>query len=410
MDVVHPRCAGIDCSKKDAKVCVRIQGQGRRRTSSTVTTWGATTSQILALREHLIAEKVTCVVIESTSDYWKPFYYLLDDELNMMLVNASRMRNVPGRKTDLLTDAAWLADLGAHGLVTASFVPPPPIRALRDLTRTRTHITRERSREVQRLEKLLEDAGIKLSSVATDITGVSGRAMLEALIAGQTDPAVIADLAKRTLRRKIPALTEALTGRFSAHHAFMARLFLDRIDAHTADIGRLGERIEEAMVPFRVARELLMSIPGFSSKTAEVFIAETGGDMSVFPSAGHLASWAGVSPGSNESAGRVKSTKTRPATRISKVRSGSQRCRRPGRRTRSSPPNTSGSNPGAGRCARSSPSNTPLLITAWNMLTDGAFYRELGRLLQRAQTREGQSPSRQPTRSSRLHRHPATTR
>ena len=236
---------------------------------------GATSSQILALREHLIAEKVTCVVIESTSDYWRPFYYLLDNALNMMLVNASRVRNVPGRKTDV-SDAAWLADLGAHGLVTASFVPPPPIRALRDMTRARTHITRERSREVQRLEKLLEDAGIKLSSVVTDITGVSGRAMLEALIAGQNDPGVIADLAKRTLRRKIPQLTEALTGRFSAHHAFMARLFLDRIDAHTADIGRLDARIEEAMAPFRLTRELLISIPGFSSKTAEVFIAETG--------------------------------------------------------------------------------------------------------------------------------------
>ena len=144
MDVVHPRCAGIDCSKKDAKVCVRVQGQGRRRASSTVTTWGATTSQILALREHLIAEKVMCVVIESTSDYWKPFYYLLDDALNMMLVNASRVRNVPGRKTDV-SDAAWLADLGAHGLVAASFVPPPPIRALRDMTAA---LTRERSREV----------------------------------------------------------------------------------------------------------------------------------------------------------------------------------------------------------------------------------------------------------------------
>ena len=282
MDVVHPRCAGIDCSKKDAKVCVRIQGTGRKRASSTVTTWGATTSQILALREHLLAEKVTCVVIESTSDYWKPFYYLLDDELDMMLVNASRVRNVPGRKTDV-SDAAWLADLGAHGLVTASLVPPPPIRALRDLTRARTHITRERSREVMRLEKLLEDAGIKLSSVATDITGVSGRAMLEALIAGQTDPAVIADLAKRTLRRKIPDLTEALVGRFTEHHAFMTRLFLDRIDAHSADIGRLDERIEEAMAPFRPAQELLISIPGFSTKTAEVFIAETGGDMSRVP-------------------------------------------------------------------------------------------------------------------------------
>lgn len=159
MEVIHPRCAGIDCSKKDAKVCVRIQGQSARARSATVSTWGATTGQILALREHLIAQKISCVVIESTSDYWKPFYYLLDDGLDVVLVNAASVRNLPGRKTDV-SDAAWLADLGAHGLVKASFVPPAPIRALRDLTRTRTAITRERTREVQRLEKLLEDAGI----------------------------------------------------------------------------------------------------------------------------------------------------------------------------------------------------------------------------------------------------------
>lgn len=261
MDVVHPRCAGIDCSKTDAKVCVRIQGQGRRARSVTVTTWGATTGQILALREHLIEARVTCVVIESTSDYWKPFHYLLDDALEVILVNAAHVRNLPGRKTDV-SDAAWLADLGAHGLVRASFVPPAPIRALRDLTRTRTVITRERTREVQRLEKLLEDAGIKLSSVASDITGVSGRAMLEALIAGQSDPAMIADLARRRMRAKIPALTEALTGRFTAHHGFMARLFLDRIDAHTADIARLDTRIEEAMTPFTAARGAVGEHPG----------------------------------------------------------------------------------------------------------------------------------------------------
>ena len=214
MDVIHPRCAGIDCSKKDAKVCVPIQGQGRRAKSSTVTTWGATTAQILALREHLVAANVSCVVIESTSDYWKPFYYQLDDALEVTLVNAAAVRNLPGRKTDV-SDAAWLADLGAHRLVKASFVAPAPVRELRDLTRTRTVITRERTREVQRLEKLLEDTGIKLSSVASDITGASGRAMLEALIDGQRDPAVLAELAHGRMRQKIPALTEVLTGRFS---------------------------------------------------------------------------------------------------------------------------------------------------------------------------------------------------
>ena len=377
MDVVHPRCAGIDCSKKDAKVCVRIQGQGGRARSATVSTWGATTGQILALREHLIAAKVTCVVIESTSDYWKPFYYLLDDGLDVVLVNAAAVRNLPGRKTDV-SDAAWLADLGAHGLVKASFVPPAPIRALRDLTRTRTVITRERTREVQRLEKLLEDAGIKLSSVASQITGVSGRAMLEALIAGQRDPATLADLARRRMRSKIPALTEALTGRFGEHHAFMARLFLDRVDAHSADIARLDERIEAAMEPFRAARDLLISIPGFSRIVAEVFIAETGGDMSVFPSAGHLASWAGLSPGSNESAGRVKSTRTRPGNRYLKGVLGIAAL------AVARSKNTYFSAKYKRIAARRGPMRAivavehAMVIAAWNLLTNGDFYRDPG--------------------------------
>ena len=311
MEVIHTRCAGIDISKKDAKVCVRVQGSGSRATASTVTTWGSMTGQILELKEHLLAEHVSLVVMEATGDYWRPFYYVFEEELNVILVNAHDAKNVPGRKTDV-SDSAWLADLGAHGLVKASFVPPPPIRELRDLTRARTVITRERSREIQRLEKLLEDAGIKLSSVATDITGVSARAMLQALIEGQNDPAVLADLAVRSLRSKIPQLTQALTGRFSDHHRFMTALFLHRIDAHSADIGLLGEQIDEVMEPFRAAGELLVSIPGFSNRIAEVFVAETGADMSVFPTAAHLASWAGAAPGSNESAGRVKSTKTRP--------------------------------------------------------------------------------------------------
>lgn len=314
MEVVHQRCAGLDVSKKDVKACIRVQGQGRRGTTTTVSTWGSTTGEILALRAYLLAEQVSCVVIESTSDYWKPFYYLLEDSLTVMLVNAKAARNVPGRKTDV-SDAAWLADLGAHGLLRASFVPPEPIRVLRDLTRTRTVITRERTKEIQRLEKLLEDAGIKLSSVASEIVGVSGRAMLEALIDGQRDPTLLADLAKQRLRNKIPALTEALRGRFNDHHAFMARLYLDRIDAHNADIARLEDRIEEAIAPFRPVRELLMSIPGWSAVIATVFIAETGADMTVFPTAAHLASWAGVVPGSNESAGRIKSAATRPGNR-----------------------------------------------------------------------------------------------
>lgn len=312
MELLHPRCAGIDISKRDAKVCVRIAGSGRRRAAETVTTWSSMTNQVLALRDHLIQERVTCVVLEATSDYWKPFYYLLEDaSFEVMLVNPRHVKNLPGRKTDV-SDAAWLAQLGAHGLVRASFVPPEPIRHLRDLTRTRSAITRERAREVQRLEKLLEDSGIKLSSVASEILGVSGRAMLEALIDGQRDPAQLAELAKRRLRSKIPALTEALTGRFSAHHAFLARMHLDLIDKHTEAIDNLTTRIEVVIEPFRGFRDLICTIPGISTGAADVITAETGTDMSRFPTPGHLASWAGTCPGSNESAGRVKSTKTRP--------------------------------------------------------------------------------------------------
>jgi transposase len=312
MEVIHGRCAGLDVSKRDAKVCVRVAGTGRRKTVETVRTWGSTTNAILALREHLINEQVSLVVMEATGDYWKPFYYLLEDAgFEVMLVNARQVKNLPGRKSDV-SDAAWLAQLGAHGLVRGSFVPPAPIRELRDLTRARTMMTRERGREIQRLEKLLEDAGIKLSSVASDITGVSGRLMLQALIDGQRDPATLADLAKRRLRAKIPELTDALTGRFSDHHAFLARLYLDAIDQRSQAITDLTARIEVVIEPFRAFCDLIGTIPGVGVRTAEVIVAETGAEMSVFPTAAHFASWAGTCPGSHESAGRVKSTQTRP--------------------------------------------------------------------------------------------------
>ena len=312
MDVVHPRCAGIDVSKRDAKVCVRIAGRGRCRAEETVRTWGSTTNRILALREHLLEQRVTLVVMEATGDYWKPFYYLLEDAcFEVMLVNARQVKNMPGRKTDV-SDAAWLAQLGAHGLVRGSFVPPAPIRELRDLTRTRTAFTQSRSREYQRLEKLLEDAGLKLSSVVSNLSAVSARAMLEALIAGERDPAVLADLAKARLRSKIPLLSEALVGRFSDHHAFLTRMHLDLIDQHTAAIEELTARIEVVIEPYRGFRDLICTIPGISTTLADVITAETGADMSRFPTAGHLASWAGTCPGSHESAGRTKTTKTRP--------------------------------------------------------------------------------------------------
>jgi transposase len=312
MEVVHARCAGMDISKKDAKVCVRVARAGRRKTVESVTTWGSMTNQILTLRDHLVAEQVTCVVMEATGDYWKPFYYLLEDAgFELLLVNARQVKTLPGRKTDV-SDATWLAQLGAHGLVKGSFVPPEPIRQLRDLTRARTAITRERGREAQRLEKLLEDAGIKLSAVASDILGVSGRAMLEALIAGDRDAVGLAELAKRRLRSKIPELTEALNGRFTEHHVFLARVHLDLIDRHTAAIHKLTARIEVMIEPFQGFRDLICTIPGISTLTADVIIAETGADMTRFPTAKHLASWAGTTPGHHESAGKVKSSRTRP--------------------------------------------------------------------------------------------------
>lgn len=377
MEVIHPRCAGVDVSKKDAKVCIRIQGGGRRKTTSTVGTWSSMAGSVAELREYLIGQEVSCVVMEATGDYWRPFYYVLEEGLNVVLANAREVKNVPGRKTDV-SDATWLADLAAHGLVRASFVPPPPIRELRELTRARTVITAERSREVQRLEKLLEDTGIKLSAVASDIVGVSGRAMLEALIAGQRDPAVLADLAKRKMRVKIPQLTEALVGRFTDHHRFMVRLFLDRIDGHSADIAQLTERIEEALVPFSLVRNLLSSIPGVSTGVADVFIAETGADMSVFPTAAQLASWAGTTPGSHESAGHSKSTKTRPGDSYLKGAMGiaamsaarskntylSAKYKRIAARR--------------GRIKAIVALEHSMLIAAWYMLTTGELYRDLG--------------------------------
>ncbi|WP_435084757.1 IS110 family transposase [Gordonia hongkongensis] len=314
MEVLHARCAGMDVSKKDVKVCVRAASPGRKTLQET-TTWSSMTGDILRLRDHLIAEQVTCVVMEATGDYWKPFYYLLEDApFEVMLVNAHDAKNLPGRKTDV-SDAAWLAQLAAHGLLRASFVPPEPIRRLRDLTRTRTAITRERGREIQRLEKVLEDAGIKLSVVVSDINGVSSRSMLQALVKGERDPAVLAELSVKQLRRKIPALTKALQGRFTDHHAFLVELHLDFITEHTTRIDALTERIEKVMAPFQAKRDLICTIPGISTSTADVIIAETGGQMAQFPTPGHLASWAGVCPGQHQSAGRVKNVKTRPGNR-----------------------------------------------------------------------------------------------
>jgi len=382
MEVVHARCAGIDIGKKSAKVCVRIQGAGSRKTARQTTDWASMTREVLGLCDYLVAEQVTCVVMESTSDYWKPFYYVLETMaeeagFELILANASHVKNLPGRKSDV-SDAAWLAELGAHGLVRSSFVPAPAIRELRDLTRTRTVVARERVREITRLEKRLEAPGVKLSVVASDLNKNSARLMLDALVAGERDPEVLADLALGSLRGKRELLVDALTGRFSDHDAFMIKIHLDRIDAHQASIEVLDKRIEEAIEPFRVARDLLCTIPGVSTTVADVIIAETGADMSTFPSPGHLAAWAGVAPGQNESAGRKGRTTSRPGN--SYLKGGLGIAAMSASRTKNTYLSARYRRIATRRGhLRAIVATERIMLTAiWHMLTDNAPYRELG--------------------------------
>jgi len=313
MEVLHERCAGIDISKRDAKVCVRAPGPRPGTYGKRITVHGAMQRDIAELRDHLLAEQVTLVVWEATGDYWKPFYYGLEDALNVMLVNARHAKNLPGRKTDI-SDAQWLAELGAHGLVRESFVPPWPIRQLRDLTRQRTLLTGQRSREIQHLEKLIESTGITYTSITTRSLGVSGRLFLEALIAGECNPASLADLAKGRLRVKTGQLRAAFEGSFTTHHGNLSRLHLDRIDLLNAHIQTLTELIGALINEHRLgwARDLLATIPGISETGAENILAETGVDMTCFDTSAHLASWAGVCPGQHESAGKSRHVHARP--------------------------------------------------------------------------------------------------
>lgn len=315
MELLHARCAALDIGKRDLKACVRLPAvAGRRARRQEVRTFATTTNALLELRDWLVECQVTLVVLEATGDYWRGAYYLLEDALNVVLVNAAHAKGLPGRKTDV-ADSAWLCQLGECGLLKASFVPPEPIRQLRDLTRYRATLAADRTREAQRLEKELEDAGIKLSAVASDILGVSGRLMLQALIDGERDVHVLAEMAKARMRTRIPDLVQALTGNFQEHHAFLCRIHLERIDQITRAVVELSERIEEQMLPFAAQLELLQTIPGIGRSNAEVIIAETGGDMTRFRTAGHLASWAGTTPGHHESAGKRKSGKTRHGNR-----------------------------------------------------------------------------------------------
>jgi transposase len=298
----------LDVHKDSVVACVRLTIGASVQTHSA--TFGTTTADLLALRDWLTGWGVTLVGMESTGVYWKPVYYLLEDAVGCWLLNARHLRNVPGRKTDM-ADAAWIAQLVAHGLVRPSFVPPPVIRELRNLTRYRKAQIDERGREVQRLDKILQDAGIKLSSVASNILGVSGQAMLLAMVHGHRDPEALAELSKGVLRKKIPALRQALRGRFSGHHALLVGEILAKLDYLDEAIERLSVEIDRVIAPFAHQRELLTTVVGIDRRTAEGLIAEIGVDMSVFGTAERLASWAGRCPGQHESAGKSRSGKTR---------------------------------------------------------------------------------------------------
>ncbi len=376
METIVERPAGLDVHKAQVTACVRVPGEGGERVQH-LAEFPTTVRGLLTLRDWLAAHRVSQVTMEATGVYWKPVWAILEDDFELLLVNARHVKQVPGRKTDV-SDSAWLCRLAEAGLLRASFVPPKPIRALRNLTRYRKTQIAERAREANRLHKALEDTGIKLDCVASDILGVSGRAMLDALIEGTTDPRVLAELARGRLRAKLPALRETLEGRFDRLHALWIGAILAHVDFLDEQIDQLSEAIEEQIAPFGSAVELLCTIPGVQRRTAEVIVAEIGADMSVFPSAKELASWAGQCPGNDQSAGRRRSGRTRKgskwldwaleeaalaATRSKDTYLAAQYARLRPRR---------GHKKALGAVKHS------LIVACWHMLTNGELYNDLG--------------------------------
>ena len=309
MDVLYPRCCGLDVHKRSVVACLITPGPDATPTKA-IRTFGTMTEDLLALADWLLAAGCTHVAMESTGVYWKPIYNLLEDSFELLLANARHIKAVPGRKTDV-RDCEWIADLLRHGLLTASFVPDRAQRELRDLTRYRTSLVRERTAEANRLQKTLEGANIKLAAVATDILGKSGREILAALVAGTTDAAAMAELARGRLRDKIPELERALVGQVGTQQRFLVSEQLAHIDFLEAAIARVSAEIVECLRPVEEAITRLDAIPGIGRPGAEALIAEIGTDMTRFPTAGHLASWAGMCPGNNESAGKRRSGRTR---------------------------------------------------------------------------------------------------
>jgi transposase len=308
MQVLYPRCAGLDVHQTNVVACVRLAEGGQ--VSHEVRTFETTTKGLLELADWLREAGCTHAAMEATGVYWKPVWHVLEGEFELVLANAAHIRNVPGRKTDV-NDAMWIADLLAHGLIRGSFVPPLPIQELRDLTRTRKQLVREGARHVQRIHKTLEDANIKLASVLTDIMGASGRAFLDALIAGETDPERLANLAHGRLRASRGQIVEALRGRVREHHRFMLKLHLEQVISLRHAIAELEARLGERLEPFREEVKLLVTMPGISQTAAQVIASEMGMDMQRFASAESLVSWAGMCPRSDESAGKRRSTRIR---------------------------------------------------------------------------------------------------
>jgi transposase len=314
MDIVYACCAGLDVHKRTVVATVRCRQEGGKVRQET-RTFSTMTGALLEMGDWLAAAGVTHLAMESTGEYWKPIWNLLEDQFQILLVNAQHVKNVPGRKTDV-KDSGWIAQLLQCGLLRGSFVPATPQRQLRDLTRQRRQLIAAKASVANRLQKVLEDANIKLASVASDVLGVSGRAMLRALIAGQENPEVLADLARKSLRAKIPALRWALRGRLTEHHRFLLAVELDQVTHLEELIGRLSARIAKVMLPsYREAVARLVTIPGIDERAAENILAEIGTDMEQFPTSGHLSSWTGMCSGNRESAGKRLSGRTRKGNR-----------------------------------------------------------------------------------------------
>lgn len=376
MDVLHQHCAGLDVHKDSVVACVRhvVDGTVRRE----VRTFRTITKELMALSDWLAAEGCTHIAMEATGVYWKPVWHILaDGACELVLANAAHVKNVPGRKTDI-NDATWLADLMAHGLIRGSFVPDEQTQEMRNFLRTRKQFVRERSSHIQRIQKTLEDANIKLDSVIANVVGLSGRRMIEAIIGGETDPNALAALAHRRLKASSTELEAALRGRITEHHRFMLRLHLDHLDALDAAISRIDQEVDANVEPFRRAVQIVSTIPGISILSGEVIVAEIGTDMSRFPTDGHLISWAGFCPKNDESAGKRRSTRMRKGAPWLKttliqcawaaVRTKDTYLQAQFQRLRS----RRGANKAIGAVAAS------MLVAAYHMLKNGALYEDLG--------------------------------